>query len=213
MNIRELERALNAWYGNLGWWPAENEDEIIISAILTQNTTWKNALRALENLRQHGLNSLHTMIGANREQLKEYIRPAGFHNLKTEYIIGVAAEIVKRGGIISFQNVNDQDAEKFFLSLKGVGNETMEDILLYALNRKKFVWDKYAIRLFNRIGFEESFENIEFFIEKNFSLEQIKNLHGCIVELSKEFCRAKPECKGCPVREGCQYYENVFTEP
>jgi Uncharacterized protein related to Endonuclease III len=213
LKIGKLEGILNEVYGDLGWWPGESEDEIVIGAILTQNTTWSNVTQAMNNLRRNGLNSLKKLEDVSSDILRDCIRPAGFHNQKAAYLKGVAAEISKRGGLAVVHEMSDADAKKFLISLKGIGNETMEDILLYTLNRKVFVKDKYAIRLFSRMGFPEGIDDLSVSIEEEFSLERIKNFHGCIVELCKEFCRSTPKCGLCPVNKFCEYYEKVFTEP
>lgn len=208
-----MEEILSDIYGNLGWWPGESEDEIIIGAVLTQNTTWTNVTRAMSNLRREKLNTLESLADGNIDLIRECIRPAGFYNQKSVYLVGIAREIRKKGGMKAVHEMSDLEAKRFFISLKGVGTETMEDILLYALNRKKFVKDKYAARLFSRLGFTESIDDLGKQVEQEFSVGEIKNFHGCIVEICKSFCRSTPKCNLCPVKDSCEYYEKVFTEP
>ena len=213
LKIRQLEEILSDIYGNLGWWPGESEDEIIIGAVLTQNTTWTNVTRAMINLRRENLNTLESLADGNIDLIRECIRPAGFYNQKSGYLMGIASEIRKKGGMEAVHEMSDAEAKIFFISLKGIGTETMEDILLYALNRKKFVKDKYAARLFSRLGFTESIDLLGKQVEQEFSVDEIKNFHGCIVEICKSFCRSTPKCNECPLKDSCKYYEKVFTEP
>ena len=211
----ELSEILTSIYGNLGWWPAESSEEVIIGAILTQNTSWKNVEKAMQNLRKKSLNTLEGIHASTPKDLKECIKPAGFFNVKSQYLKEISGKLIEYGGIEELKKLDDVHLEQFIINIKGVGKETMQDIILYAFHRKKFVIDKYTTRLFQRIGILESnsMENVTRSIEENLKLEEIKNFHGTIVELCKDYCKNKPLCKECPLNKTCKYYENDFTEP
>lgn len=216
MDYSELHEILKERYGDLGWWPAETRDQIIIGAILTQNTTWNNVRLALGSLAKNELDSIKALSNLNVEEIREHIRPAGFFNQKSRYLKDVCSAIEMFGGIEELDKLSDNDLKEFLLSLNGIGTETMQDIMLYAFNRKVFVVDKYTERLFSRIGIirpgmKEAYR-LGREIEESLGIDDLRNFHGEIVEISKDICRAKPRCQSCFIRQMCNY-EKDLTEP
>ena len=152
----------------------------------------------------------------DQEDLKEMIRPAGFFNQKSVYLKEICTRIQELGGIEKIDQMKDSDIEDFLLKTKGIGIETMQDIMLYAFNRNVFVVDKYTERFFSRLGLIEPGMNNAYSmgveIQRNMDLEDLKNFHGEIVEISKEICKSKPLCEICFLRQNCNY-EKDLTEP
>lgn len=201
-------------YGNTGWWPADSRDEVIIGAILTQNTSWKNVEISLDKMREKGVLSLLAISSADQALLRETIRSSGFYNQKSERLMEISRSIVNTYGNVGKMMEADIYGITTFLSqLKGVGQETLDSILLYALDRPVFVVDKYTIRILSRIGIQgiDGIDSIKKMVHEHLGndVEKLKNLHGMIVYLGKDFCKAKPECSGCPVKDVCDFGINL----
>ncbi|MFN3870022.1 MAG: endonuclease III domain-containing protein [Aquificaceae bacterium] len=209
MRLKELYELLIDLYGLQNWWPVDEEyhrrkgtdkrDEIIIGAILTQNTGWKNVERALENLKREGELSLSFIREADIEELKRLIKPSGFYNQK--------AERLKR--IAHFLNpthkVKTVEREEL-LKLHGIGKETADAILLYAGERLSFVIDKYTQRFIGRfLKVKGSYEELKEFFENSLPKDLCiyKEFHALIDEHAKRYCRSTPLCGECPIRDKC----------
>ncbi len=186
-------------FGFPGPWPwfhqgfPSTKEEIIIGAILTQNTNWNNVEKALKNLRENQLNSLKKLLlysQKNYWQLEQYLRPSGFYRLKTERLINLINNIFSC--YQSIDQMKKQPVDKlrqFLLSIKGIGQETADTILLYALDKQIFVVDRYTQR-FTRIFFNKefsSYEECQKFFEMNLpkNLELYKNYHALIIKQVK----------------------------
>ncbi|MBK3333145.1 endonuclease [Persephonella atlantica] len=204
--IRELFYLLSRFYDCKEWWPVhENTDpflEISIGAILTQNTNWKNVERAVNNLIKEGLLNWEKLDTVRIEKLKECIRPAGFYNQKATYI----KSFVRAVKDLPAENIT----RDFLLSIKGIGEETADSILLYGLGRPYFVVDAYTKRLFYRIGIIKkqnlSYRKVQEMVMEVFSADvhTYRLFHALIVEHCKEYCRKKPNCTECPIRNICR---------
>ncbi|MCL5731230.1 MAG: endonuclease III domain-containing protein [Candidatus Thermoplasmatota archaeon] len=207
--ILELYNALERYYGDLKWWPAETPDEILIGAILTQNTSWKNVERSIYRLREVNLITIDSISESSPELVAEKIRSSGFYNQKAKRLVDVCRTIRSFGGLSSLSELDDDRLEHLLLSIKGIGMETMESLLCYIFGRKVFVMDKYTFRIFGRIGLlseEDRIEirhRIEEVIKDN---RKLGNFHAALVNLGKDHCRTVPECHGCPVSSMCNYY-------
>ncbi len=173
--------------------PSSTKEEIMIGAILTQNTNWNNVEKALSNLRKHRLNSLQKIFifsQKNLSQLEQYLRPSGFYRLKTKRLINLIKNIFSQ--YQSLDQMKKQSINKlrqFLLLIKGVGQETADTILLYVLDKPIFVIDRYTQR-FTRIFFNKeffSYEECQKFFMNNLpkDLELFKNYHALIVEWGK----------------------------
>lgn len=201
-------------YGDLHWWPAKTPYEVMVGAILTQNTAWTNVDKALDNLRP---DRLHAEIIARmpREELIDSIRPAGFFNQKSTYLKALTAWFAQY----------DYDAEAVrrhplkqlraeLLATKGVGQETADDILLYAFNKPTFIVDAYTNRLLHRIPIEAGKNNTEIktFCESQLprSVELYNSFHALIVTNAKEHCRKRPLCNNCPLFDQCSKMGILF---
>ncbi len=209
MEVAELYQLLRNAHGESlkrgkisPWWPGETQDEIIIGAVLTQNTRWGNVEKSLENLRKEGLLDLRKILHAPEEKLRNLIRPSGFQRQKASYLKSVSSFIVPYLG-------SRPPPREDLLRVKGIGEETADSILLYAFHVPEFVVDAYTKRLSRRLwGLEGSYRQIKEVFESSLPRRWrvFAEYHGLIVEFSKATCRKKPLCSGCPLRDGCRHF-------
>ncbi|MDP8242333.1 MAG: endonuclease, partial [Candidatus Celaenobacter antarcticus] len=153
--LRELIEIYDLLYDRYGpqhWWPGETRDEIIIGSILTQNTNWKNAEKAIENLKHKSLLTLTVLRNAEIKKIAQCIRPSGYYNQKATRLKEIA-KYFHRKGLQSFYAHSTAKMRKELLALKGIGPETADSILLYAFEKPVFVIDAYTKRIFQRLGF------------------------------------------------------------
>ncbi len=209
MMQRKLEgifKKLYKQYGSQHWWPGETAFEVAIGAILTQNTNWENVEKAIHKLRPYlKPEIIHHM---ENDQLAEYIRPSGYYNVKAKRIKNFLNWFETYH--YSFNIVQKKQVEHIreeLLQINGIGKETADSIILYALHKPIFVIDAYTRRFFQRLGFNvpedyDAFRQMfEEHIEKD---EQLYNeYHALIVIHSKERCRRKPLCSECIFIDKC----------
>ena len=185
------------------WWPAQTKDEMVIGAILTQNTAWSNVEKAILSLKNANLCSLYKIHTSNFDKLKECIKPAGFFNQKAQYLKNTAEFFVENGSFYKLNSFDTQTLRRMLLSITGIGRETADSILLYAFNRAIFVVDAYTKRLIKRHGLSDklNYDDVQNLFMQN--LERDTKLfgeyHALIVKNAKEFCRSKPLCENCPL--------------
>lgn len=208
--MEEFYDLLFSEYGDAGWWPGETEDEIIIGAVLTQNTSWKNVEISIAKLKREGLLSLRDISVAEIWRIRELVKSSGFFNQKSERIKALANSILQEyGGVAGMKKQGVDDLTRFLSPLKGIGQETMDCILLYALDKPVFVVDKYTFRIFGRIGISDAdtLKKIKEIVDRGLGedLFRKKNLHGMIVYLAKDYCRSKPLCERCPLVKRCDF--------
>ncbi len=203
VSIYEL---LHEYYGPQRWWPARTKFEVIIGAILTQNTGWRNVERAICNLSRARLLTPDSMRRVSGKRLARLIRPAGYYNMKTERLKCFISHLFRRydGGLGRMFSRPQNELREELLQIKGLGKETVDSILLYAGGRAVFVIDAYTRRVFSRHGFisgEESYDVIQRFFEDNLphSARLFNEYHALIVGVAKDFCRKDPRCRGCPL--------------
>ncbi|NMA06386.1 MAG: endonuclease III domain-containing protein [Ruminococcaceae bacterium] len=202
-----IYRALYSRYGDLEWWPAETPFEVIVGAVLTQNTAWSNVEKALG--RFEGDLSPERISSLPIEELEEIVRPAGFYRQKSRYLKAVTGwfmsyncdtDLIKS---IPLSNIRTE-----LLKVRGVGNETADSILLYAFNFPTFVVDAYTVRFFGRfpINAGNTYMEIKNFCEKELPRNEklYGDFHALIVHNGKEHCKKKPECIGCPLEGICE---------
>jgi endonuclease-3 related protein len=195
-------------FGPQHWWPGETPFEVMAGAILTQNTNWKNVELAIGGLKAHGMLEPHRINAATKRRLANVIRPAGFFNQKAEYLKGYCRYYVSRHGAVvgRMKAVRTRPLREELLSLKGIGPETADSILLYALGKPVFVIDAYTRRIFSRHGILHErapyHDWQEFFTARLPRRARLCNeYHALIVRLAKEHCRSKPDCSDCPLKD------------
>lgn len=210
---RAIYQALFHRWGPQKWWPARSRFEIMIGAILTQNTAWTHVEKAIDNLRAHRLLIPRNLHAASRSELADIIRPAGSYNVKAKRIKNFTDWLFARhgGNIDSVFRHSSQDVRKELLSINGIGKETADCMLLYAGNKPVFVVDAYTRRILNRHGWAQknmSYEDVAALFEKPWRKNLPKSrahvfneFHALIVKLAKEHCRTRPDCGQCPLKK------------
>lgn len=193
-------------FGPQNWWPAETVLEMMVGAILTQNTNWKNVEKAIQNLKKRRVLSLDALYSIPDIELAEEIRPAGYYNIKAGRIKNLINFVMDRyGGDLSMLLKDKTQAlKKGLLSIKGVGPETADSILLYACHRPVFVIDSYTHRILNRHNMtqeETSYYELQHLFTDHLPDDPalFNEFHALIVQTAKNYCRKKPLCDRCPL--------------
>jgi len=213
LTLPQLSERLAAHFGPLHWWPAETPFEVVIGAILTQNTAWRNVEYAIANLKQAQALTPSAIAKLSEADLQQLIRPAGFFRQKAERLQLFVAHLVAHheGELAHLLSGNLDTVRQELLSLKGVGPETADSILLYAGGRPSFVVDAYTRRLLTRLGLlqgEESYDTIRalFMAELPHDSDLFNEYHALIVETCKQYChKRRPHCSPCPLRSHCPF--------
>ena len=207
MNIvKRIYERLYQFYGPQHWWPGDTPEEVIIGAVLTQNTNWQNVKQAIHNLRNAGLLSLDRIAHISLDNLSQLIRPSGYYNIKAVRLKSAAEFFLNRcrGNLKSLKDVPLVILRRELLQIHGVGEETADSILLYALERPVFVVDAYTRRMGTRHGLFKDhldYDSVRLFFETllPLSVPLYNEYHALLVRLGKNFCRPKPLCQACPL--------------
>jgi endonuclease-3 related protein len=199
---------LLASYGRQQWWPGDTPFEIMLGAILTQNTAWSNVERAIANLKDSGVLHQQGIHNLPTEELAQLIRPSGYYNQKAKRLHNLCRFLEENGGEDGLRKIDTATLRDMLLSINGVGAETADDILLYALERPVFVVDAYTRRIFSRIGMlqgDEGYEDIRSGFEQVLGpdREVYNEYHALIVLHGKETCKTKPHCDQCSLKGIC----------
>ena len=204
--LMEIFNLLYDAFGPRHWWPGDSPFEVIVGAILTQNTTWKNVEKAINNLKRANLLEPKALYRLPFEILVELIHPVGFFNIKAKRLKAFLNFLFEefQGNLEEMFSLEMEGLRKKLLSIPGIGPETADSILLYAGGKPSFVVDAYTRRILSRHGLiheEASYEEIrELFMDHLPSDVGLFNeYHALLVELGKRFCKTKPHCKGCPL--------------
>ncbi len=200
-----LYARLLADHGHLGWWPGRTRFEIVVGAILTQNTSWRNVESALDELRARGWLCPGEMMAVPEADLARAIRPSGYFRQKARKLRALLAWLYTRhrGSFARAARVPTDTLRAQLLSIWGIGPESADSILLYAFGRRVFVVDAYAHRLLVRHGLHPGggYEEVRAFLESNLPrrVELYNDFHAQIVWVGHRFCRARPACDACPL--------------
>jgi len=207
-DLNEIYRRLLEHFGPQHWWPGDTPLEIMVGAVLTQNTNWENVEKAIANLKAADLLDLQRLAETPTTLLAELIRPSGYYNLKAVRLHNLIRTITAAHDSLEEFFAADRDSlRESLLAVKGIGPETADSILLYAAEKPTFVIDAYTHRLLLRhdLIWEESdyYEMQEMFLgELPDDIALFNEYHALIVKVGKEFCRkSKPRCGECPLRE------------
>ena len=196
-------------FGPQHWWPGESRFEMMIGAMLTQNTSWRNVERAIDNLRQADLLEPHALYAVPLEELEELLRPAGYFRIKARRLRSLLQFLIERydGSLDAMFQTALPELRGQLLEVHGVGPETADSILLYAGLMPSFVVDTYTHRIFARhgwIGFDADYDQIQDYIhgELPADVPLYNEFHALLVRVGKDYCRKnKPQCAECPLRE------------
>ena len=193
-------------YGPRNWWPAETALEMMVGAILTQNTNWKNVEKAIKNLKEKRLISLDALCSVSIGELAQEIRPAGYYNIKARRLKNLINFIVNRyhGNLDTLLGDETPTLRRGLLSVNGIGPETADSILLYAAHHPVFVIDAYTHRILTRhnmIEEQSTYQELQELFMDNLPWDSslFNEFHALIVETGKDFCRKKPLCQKCPL--------------
>lgn len=222
-----LYKILFEEFGQQNWWPMDKDYhkkhgsdprfEIIVGAILTQNTAWSNVEKALVGLKSKNMLEIKKISDIEIVTLQNLIKPSGFFNQKGQRLKNIASYLNDKyqDDLDLFFGRNLYDIREELLSLNGIGPETADSILLYAGNLSIFVVDAYTKRICMRlplkteISYDEIQRCFEEELNKNYSREEItqiyKELHALIVVLAKNYCKKKPACDKCPLKKYCEF--------
>lgn len=206
VSLKDVYERLLAAYGPQHWWPAQTPFEVLIGAVLVQNTAWRNVEKAIENLRRNDLLEPRALYEVSPEELEESIRPAGYYRIKARRLRNVLALLVERyeGSLEAMFDTDPAQLREELLSINGVGPETADSILLYAGGVPTFVVDAYTHRVLARHGWIE-FRVDYYELKDRFESELrcdaalFNEFHALLVRVGKEHCGKTPQCNGCPL--------------
>ncbi len=205
--IQRFYDRLFSTLGRQGWWPARTPAEVVLGAILTQNTAWPNVEKALSRLRQRGLLNLSALEKIPGQRLARLIRPSGYFNQKARKIKHFLRFLRRQygGSLARMFRTPTERLRQELLSVNGIGRETADSILLYAGNHAVFVVDAYTQRILERhelIGPKASYEEIRHLFESNLRRDpkMYNEYHALLVQVGKNWCKTRnPDCLGCPL--------------
>ena len=204
-DFRRAYRVLLDRFGSQGWWPAETPFEVMVGAILTQNTNWRNVERAISNLKREELLSPEKLLDTPASRLRRLIRPAGYYRVKERRLRALVEYFVERwgGDLRRMKRAPGRKLREELLAVNGVGPETADSILCYALEKPYFVVDAYTRRAFSRHGWAAAradYDELRLAVERAMprSAKALNEFHALIVRLGKLYCRKRPLCEDCP---------------
>jgi len=206
--LQQVYDRLYAHFGPQHWWPAETPFEVLVGAILTQNANWKNVEKAIANLRDAGFLSLERMAELPPDLLAEYIRPSGYYNIKAGRLRNLLEHIrsVHGGDLDAFLGQPPEALREELLSIRGIGPETADSMILYGAGWPVFVVDTYTHRILSRHGIipeEYGYCEIQELFTDNLPPDTalFNEYHALLVRTGKEYCRkSNPRCDLCPLQ-------------
>ena len=198
--------AMLASFGPQGWWPGKTRFEMMVGAVLTQNTAWTNVEKAIGALRKERLLTPERMHAVEEGELASLIRSAGYFNIKARRLKNLAARLLENNGLDRFLRKDSSGLRGELLSINGIGPETADSIMLYAAGKSEFVVDAYTKRIFTRhglIGPNAGYEEVKALFMDNLAPDAavFNEYHALIVRTGKDYCRTKtPLCGECPLK-------------
>jgi endonuclease-3 related protein len=197
---------LHSHFGPQHWWPGETPFEVSVGAILTQNTNWGNVEKAIDNLKKEGKLNAPAIHNINPERLASLIKPAGYFNVKTKRLKHFVDFLLNEySGRMAEMKKEEMDIiRKKLLDVNGIGPETADSIILYALNKPSFVIDAYTKRVLSRhniMDHDATYDRFQELFHSNLKkdVRLFNEYHALFVRVAKEHCRTKPLCTGCPL--------------
>lgn len=206
----EAYEKLLARFGPQHWWPADTRFEVIVGALLMQQTAWRNVEDAISNLDEAGLLSPEAIARAPVPELRRHVRAAGLHRSKPRRLKRFCQRLVESGGDLdAFFRRDPGVVREDLLAQEGVGPETADSILLYTSDTPTFVVDAYTVRIARRLGWvgTDDYDGVKSWFEARLprDLQLYREYHALLVALAKAVCRPKPKCGECPLNEMCAY--------
>jgi endonuclease-3 related protein len=205
--LHELYQRLWKVNGPQGWWPGDTPFEVAVGAILTQNTNWKNVSLAIAALKEREVLEPQPLHDLPEGELAQLIRPAGYYNIKARRLKNFLDFLAThyRNSMERMASDSLEDLRPALLAIKGIGPETADSILLYALGKPTFVVDAYTFRILSRHDFitdAYAYEELRQLFMKHLppQVPLYKEYHALLVRLGKAWCRPKPQCEACPVK-------------
>ncbi len=193
--MMQVYNKLLAELGPKFWWPAKTPFEVVVGALLTQQTKWENVEKAILNLKEHGLMEPETLSRAGLQEIESHIRCTGFYRQKAKRVKDISTFFFENPDIL------EEPADELrntLLSLDGIGNETADSIVLYAADKPKFVIDAYTKRMCKCLGIEGDYGELQSIFESSIpeDVPLYKEFHALIVDYGKQFC-GKKRCSEC----------------
>jgi endonuclease-3 related protein len=207
--LLDIYRRLLAHFGPRRWWPAQTPFEVMVGAILTQNTAWANVEKAIANLKAEGPLRPSVLIKLSPAKLRRLIRPSGYFNQKEKKLRAFLRFFLAapyRGSVGRMRRAETGKLREELLSIWGIGPETADSILLYALEKPVFVVDAYTRRVFARLGLTPAhagYQELQNFFVRRLPKEiaLFNDFHAQVVALGNRYCRSRPDCGSCPLQE------------
>ncbi|MEN6425793.1 MAG: endonuclease III domain-containing protein [Phycisphaerales bacterium] len=205
--LLDIYRLLLDFLGPQHWWPGETPFEIALGAILTQNTSWSNVERAVANLKAARLLDACKLHALDMEHLETLIRPAGYFRVKAKRLRNFTTWLCDRydGAMQNLEPIATNRLREELLAISGIGPETADSILLYALNRPIFVVDTYTARVMVRHGLIApdglDYHQLQDLFTSNLEPDVVlfNEFHALLVMTGKDYCKPRPKCDPCPL--------------
>jgi len=205
--LKKIYNDLYQAFGPRNWWPAESAFEVMIGAILTQNTSWNNVEKAIRNLKKKGVLSPEGIRNLSKLKLAYLIKPAGYYRVKTGRLKAFVNFLFEeyKGNINRMKLESVETLREKLLKIHGIGPETADSILLYALEKPIFVVDAYTRRILSRhklISAKASYNEIQGLFMNNLPKDEklFNEYHALFVHLGKTLCKKIPKCDICPIK-------------
>ncbi len=200
--------ALFECHGPQHWWPGDSPFEVMVGAVLTQNTAWSNVEKAIANLVVRDMLDPGKIVSVRKDYLARRLKPSGYFNIKADRLRHFCRWYLESGSYPALRSISTEKLRNRLLSVHGIGPETADDILLYAFRRPVFVIDAYTRRLFSRLGLiagDEPYETLRQMIEKVLGpdVDLFNEYHALIVKHAKDICRTRPLCDKCILNARC----------
>ena len=204
--LLEIFSRLSRHFGPMNWWPGDTAFEVMVGAILTQNTAWTNVEKAIARLKQAEALDPERLFALPVSRLSALIRPAGYFNVKARRLRNLVELVLEAGGGDPPRLLKRplKQLRQDLLAVNGVGPETADSILLYAAGYPVFVIDAYTRRILGRHGLAEGSEGYDelralFMTHLPADVPLFNEYHALLVKLGKHYCRPAPKCAGCPL--------------
>lgn len=216
-HLMQIYNRLLDHFGPRHWWPARTQFEVIVGAILTQNVSWKNVEKAIQNLDRLGLLDPHRLLAAPLEVIEEAVLPTRYYRQKAKRLRGFCEFLVReyQGELAELFSLDIKELRERLLALKGIGKETADSIILYAAEKPIFVVDAYTKRIFYRLGLlpeDAGYDRVQEFFMNHLPPETglYNEYHALIDALGNTLCASrKPRCTECPLEDICGFHSET----